>query len=1263
MANEFRIKNGLLVDQGTSQITGSLIVSGSQIITGSLNVSQGITGSLFGTASYATQALTASFALNANSASFTTSSSFASQALTASTIDVSLFGNPVESYLLMSNAAGTTGVAVGADADLRYNANTNALTLSTGTITALSFTGSLLGTASFAVSSSRAVSASFATTASFLTSTTNAFLQNGNSFGTTALLGTNDNQPLALETNGTTRMFISSSGDVGIGTTIPDTKLQIEDVTKVLTNNVAGVAQGTLSLVATDAQAANVGASLVFGGNYINSSQTRIAYAAITGRKSNSSSVNADGYLSFLTWRSTGLTEAMRVTANGDVGIGTTSPNARLDVSGSAIISGSLTVTPGTVREFQVRSTGVDIGNIITDTHTVTGSLNVSGSITGSLFGTASFATSASQATTATSVSSIAGNITNNVDNYVLTATGGGTINGESSLTFNGSVLVVDAQMIQGTVGNTVTGGGAHAEGNLTIADGGFSHAEGFTTNVYGDYSHAEGYQSKTGNLNTFLTLVVSGGEFKIDSGYGDVTGIFVAGNPMVFSDIDYNNNYGIVTFIISTVTWDGTNTIIQLTDTSVATTTAVVGDLTTIGSWSAYGGDQPIGPIAAHAEGYYITALGANSHAEGNNAITSGEGSHAEGAATIAGGVYSHAEGESTQAIGNVSHAEGNGTKAIGDSSHAEGRTTIASGPFSHAEGRETIAEGEGSHAEGYLTSVLANFAHAEGYLTTASADYSHAEGNGTWAKGSYSHAEGHITVASANYSHAEGYNTSADVYAHAEGYQTAASAQGSHAEGFGTIALGPYSHAEGVTNNSTGNSSHAEGGETTSTGERSHAEGSGSVSFGTGSHAEGRLTRSSGSFSHAEGSGSISRGDYSHAEGSNTIASGTFSHAEGLSNTSFGSYSHVEGVFTNAFGNGSHAEGFMATARGEGSHAEGGSTLASGSYSHAEGNSTTTIGQYSHAEGWNTVTSGTYQHVQGQYNISSSFQSAFIIGNGTSNTSRSNLIYASGSEVQITGSLNVTGNFNLLGTASIQFISESTLNIGTNLITVNTINPGARFGGLAVIDSGSSPLVSASFLYDSIQDEFIFVHKGTAAAAITSSVFLLGPETYNNLGNETYLTANRIPKGTGIEHLNDSNISDNGSVVTINSNTQVTGSLIATGSTIITGSLRGNVSALFVSSNTASLDLTTNNFFTINLSNSTNIHISASNIRPGQTVNLRVSQSSAGTGTVSFNSGIEQASGSLYTGSMIANAEDIVTFISFDSSRLYMSALRNLI
>ena len=140
----------------------------------------------------------------------------------------------------------------------------------------------------------------------------------------------------------------------------------------------------------------------------------------------------------------------------------------------------------------------------------------------------------------------------------------------------------------------------------------------------------------------------------------------------------------------------------------------------------------------------------------------------------------------------------------------------------------------------------------------------------------------------------------------------------------------------------------------------------------------------------------------------GLQTTASGIYSHAEGYLTEASGAFSHTEGKQTNTYGSGSHAEGIQ--------------TVASGDYSHAEGSRTDAIGGSSHAEGFYTVASGSYQHVQGQFNLSSSAQSAFIIGNGTSNASRSNLIFASGSAVQITGSLRISGSItgSLFGTAT---------------------------------------------------------------------------------------------------------------------------------------------------------------------------------------------------------------------------------------------------
>lgn len=173
-----------------------------------------------------------------------------------------------------------------------------------------------------------------------------------------------------------------------------------------------------------------------------------------------------------------------------------------------------------------------------------------------------------------------------------------------------------------------------------------------------------------------------------------------------------------------------------------------------------------------------------------------------------------------------------------------------------------------------------------------------------------------------------------------------------------------------------------------------------------------------------------------------------------------------------------------------------------------------------------------------------------------GSFATTGSNVFKASQT---ITGSLTITNDLIVLGSASITNISQSTLNIGTNLITVNTNTPSVRFGGLAVIDSGSSPQRSGSILFDSTNDQWIFIHQNVGGN-ITSSIFIQGPQTFNNVGNETNLTTNRIPKSVNAEHIGDSNISDNGTVVSINSNTQITGSLITTAG--ITGNLTGTSS-----------------------------------------------------------------------------------------------------
>ena len=170
-----------------------------------------------------------------------------------------------------------------------------------------------------------------------------------------------------------------------------------------------------------------------------------------------------------------------------------------------------------------------------------------------------------------------------------------------------------------------------------------------------------------------------------------------------------------------------------------------------------------------------------------------------------------------------------------------------------------------------------------------------------------------------------------------------------------------------------------------------------------------------------------------------------------------------------------------------------------------------------------------------------------------GSLATTGSNSFY--GTQV-FSGSVYIANDLIVQGSSSIQYISASSVSIGTNIVQLNTANPSVRFAGLTIVDSGSVG-GSGSFLYDSVHDEFVFVHRGNGTN-ITSSHFVLGPETYDSLGNETYLTTNILSKGTGKEHLIDSCIFDNGTTTCIKNNLIGTGTTCFQSDVYINGDLR---------------------------------------------------------------------------------------------------------
>ena len=120
----------------------------------------------------------------------------------------------------------------------------------------------------------------------------------------------------------------------------------------------------------------------------------------------------------------------------------------------------------------------------------------------------------------------------------------------------------------------------------------------------------------------------------------------------------------------------------------------------------------------------------------------------------------------------------------------------------------------------------------------------------------------------------------------------------------------------------------------------------------------------------------------------------------------------------------------------------------------------------------------------------------------------------------------------------------------------------------------------------------------------------------------------------------------------------TVLSGSIGITGSAQITGSALGNIVAVTTTNNTASLDFTQGNYFTLALTSNVITNIRSSNIPQGVSAVLRVTQP-ATSGSVRLDSTMfKQPSGSFYTGSAVASAVDIVSFSSFTPGTAYAVA-----
>ena len=114
-----------------------------------------------------------------------------------------------------------------------------------------------------------------------------------------------------------------------------------------------------------------------------------------------------------------------------------------------------------------------------------------------------------------------------------------------------------------------------------------------------------------------------------------------------------------------------------------------------------------------------------------------------------------------------------------------------------------------------------------------------------------------------------------------------------------------------------------------------------------------------------------------------------------------------------------------------------------------------------------------------------------------------------------------------------------------------------------------------------------------------------------------------------------------------------------------VVSGSAISSVNALTISSNTASIDCNTGDLFTLTLVSGSNTHLNTTNLNPGQTISLKVTQPTTATdsyGTMTFDSEFAFAGGTAPTITAASGSIDILTFQSFDSTTVFGTSVQNL-
>ena len=295
---------------------------------------------------------------------------------------------------------------------------------------------------------------------------------------------------------------------------------------------------------------------------------------------------------------------------------------------------------------------------------------------------------------------------------------------------------------------------------------------------------------------------------------------------------------------------------------------------------------------------------------------------------------------------------------------------------------------------------------------------------------------------------------------------------------------------------------------------------------------------------------------------------------------------------------------------------------------------------------------------------------------------------------DLEVSGQLRVSSIYTTQETASVIFSSGSNI-LGDSILDTQTLNGLVRVSGSSQITGSMG--ISANLEVKSAISSSTITGMGNVtnySASVFNQIYALNQYDANNdtkwstlepvtssLINQVYslelftasaqpnlnqlnqasastaltnpFTASVNTKFATLSNVTSSLINFTGSAATTGSNTFI-GTETITGSVVITGSAYGNIVALSITSNTASIDMRRGNFFTLTLASSATTRLEATNIRPGETANLLITQP-ATSGSLVLGSMFKTSTIYPYIVSPTGSTRDLVSLVSFDTASIY--------